>query len=348
MLNYLLTFLISLGISFILTPLVRRLSVKMKWLDRPNYRKVNKNPMPLLGGIAIYVAFISALLFFVYKTEAEFDKYKFWGLIGSSFVIFLSGIDDDLKVLTARRKLFYQVAAGLIAYISGYTIIKISAPLGGSLHAPLLIGMGLTVFWIVGFSNAVNLLDGLDGLAAGVVSIVAISLFFAALKINNVFMGVLSIGLAGSALGFLPYNFYPAKIFMGDTGSMFLGFVLSLVAIEGSYKGATFITIFVPVIAMTIPVVDTALSILRRMAKRERIFYPDKEHIHHKLLIREGSQLRAVWSLYSLTICFGLIAIAISGMKGIWAYSAIIATGVLTLRWMVNSDLLSFVRNGAK
>ncbi len=348
---YLSTLLIAFTIAFILTPLVRKLSIKMKWLDNPNWRKVNRKPMPLLGGFAIYLGFVFSLLFFIFKGPALFDIYKFIGLLGSSFIILLVGVEDDIKGLSPRRKLFYQIVAAVIAYLFGYNIIKISHPLGGAFEIPALVGMFLTIFWIVGFTNAINLLDGLDGLASGVISIIAMSLFFIALKDSNPIVAVLCIGIVGSTLGFLPYNFYPAKIFMGDTGSMFLGFVMALVSIEGSFKGSTFVTLLVPIVAMGVPVVDTALSILRRLIKGNGIngvFKADKEHVHHKLMSQEGAQRNAVLKLYFLTICFGMIAVGLSGMKGLWAFFGIILTLIATLHWILNFGLLDFTKKNAR
>jgi len=345
---YVAIFLIAWIISFSLTPLMRRLSLRMNWVDKPNWRKINRKPMPLLGGIAIYAGFIISILFIVSRPGFHTNTTKFLGLIGSSFVIVLVGIADDIKGLTPRRKLFYQIAASIIASTCGYAILRVTQPFGGSFYTPILISMVLTIFWIVGFTNAINLLDGLDGLAAGVVTIIAGSLFFAGLKNNNPIVAILSIGVVGSTLGFLPYNFYPAKIFMGDAGSMFLGFALSLISIEGAYKGATFVTLSIPIIAMGVPVIDTGLSILRRLIKGNGVFKADKEHIHHKLLFREGSQREAAVILYFLTASFGLIAIALSGMKGIWAFFAIFITAVLTLRWIANSGLFDFMKPEAK
>lgn len=341
---YLATFLIAAGITYLLTPLVRRLSLRMGWLDKPNWRKINRKPMPLLGGVAIYLGFVISMLLLISKTPFTYSAHKLLGLLGSSLIIFLVGIEDDTKGLTPRRKLFYQVIAAAIAFLFGFEIIKVSHPFGGVFQIPILISMAITVFWIVGFTNAVNLMDGLDGLASGVVAIIAGSLFFASLRGNNPIAAILSIGLAGSALGFLPYNFYPAKIFMGDTGSMFLGFILALVSIEGAYKGATFVTFFIPIIAMGVPVVDTWLAIFRRLVKGNGVFHADKEHVHHKLLFREGSQREAVITLYFLTACFGSIAIALSRMGGVWAFFAIVITAILTLRWAINSDFFDFIK----
>jgi len=336
------TFIIALSIAYILTPVVQRISISMNWLDKPNYRKINKKPMPLMGGIAIFLAFLIAIALSMFEEPFANNIDKFVGFLASSFIIVLVGFQDDTKGMSARRKLTYQIAAALVAANFGFTIIKVSHPLGGAFYAPLLVSMTITVFWIVGFTNAINLLDGLDGLASGVVAIIAGSLFFASIKINNPVSALLSIALAGSSLGFLRFNFHPAKIFMGDTGSMFMGFALSLISIEGAYKSSTLVTLLIPIIAMGIPVIDTGLSILRRLTKGNDVFKPDKEHIHHKLLTG-GSHREAVLRLYFLTACFGLIAISLAGIRGIWVILALIATGLLALRWVVNSGFLDFV-----
>jgi UDP-GlcNAc:undecaprenyl-phosphate GlcNAc-1-phosphate transferase len=346
--TYLLAFLTSITLAFVLTPLVRLLSLKMNWMDKPNWRKMNKAPMPLLGGIAIFLGFIASIVIFINHEPFTAESRRLGGILLGSFIIVLTGVLDDIKGLTAVKKLLFQIAAAVTVYCFGFTILKISSPLGGSFYVPDIVSMGLTVFWIVGFTNAVNLLDGLDGLSSGVVAIISGSLFFAALKANNPVMALLSVSICASSLGFLPYNFYPAKIFMGDSGSLLLGFILSIISIEGAYKSATLTTVLVPVTAMAIPFLDTGLAIIRRVLSGKGIMKADKEHIHHRLLFREGSQKKAVLTLYSLTLSFGLIAIALSGMNGIWSYSAIAVTILLTLRWLKNARLLEFEREKDK
>ncbi len=305
---------------------------------------MNKKPMPLLGGVAIYLGFLLSILIFIHQEPFSSNAHMLLGVLGSALIIVLAGIADDLKGLSARRKLFYQIVASAIVTLFGFSIIKVSNPFGGSFHIPEIVSMALTVFWIVGFINAVNLLDGLDGLSSGVVAIISGSLFFAALKTNSPVAAILAIAICGSSLGFLPYNFYPAKIFMGDSGSMLLGFILSIISMRVAYKGATFTAVVVPVIAMAIPFLDTGLAIIRRSINGKGIMKADKQHIHHRLLFREGTQKKTVLTLYCLTLSFGLIAIALSGMQGIWAYSAISITILLTLRWLKNSKLLDFER----
>ncbi|PIQ89470.1 MAG: undecaprenyl-phosphate alpha-N-acetylglucosaminyl 1-phosphate transferase [Candidatus Omnitrophica bacterium CG11_big_fil_rev_8_21_14_0_20_42_13] len=336
--KYLSAFLTAFAISLLITPIIKRVAIAKKWLDKPNWRKINKKPMPLLGGIAIYCGSISSLLLFA---KAELSAEKFTGLIGGSLIIFLAGIADDIKGITARRKLFYQMVAALIAYISGFSIIHATNLFGITVYLPAIAGLLLTLFWIIGLTNAINLLDGLDGLAAGTSAIIAGTLFFAGIRSDNITLSILSIAIAGGALGFLPYNFYPAKIFMGDTGSMFLGFMLSLISMEGAYKGATFVALIAPIIAMGIPVIDTFLAIVRRLTKGDKVFFADKEHIHHKLVISEGSQKKAVLMLYSITIYLGFISVSLMRMQGVWAFAATVITIILIMRWMISFELIT-------
>jgi len=345
---YIITFAMAFCISYTLTPLIRWTSLKMHWLDKPNWRKVNTNPMPLVGGLAIFCGFLATILFISGQQPFFPIKDKLLSVLATSFIICLVGMADDIKGLSPRRKLFYQLVAAAIATLLGFMILKVSSPFGGHINAPFVFSLLITVLWIIGFTNAINLMDGLDGLAAGVSSIIAISLFFAAIRTNNPLMAILSIALAGSALGFLPHNFFPAKIFMGDTGSMFLGFIIALISIEGAFKSTTLLTLIIPIVAMGVPIIDTGLSILRRLVKGNGVFKADKEHIHHRLLFQEGSQKKAVIRLYLLTGSFGLISVSLSGMKGLWVLSALIITLILTLRWIHNTNLLDFEATATK
>jgi UDP-GlcNAc:undecaprenyl-phosphate GlcNAc-1-phosphate transferase len=341
--NFIITFVVAFGVAFAVTPIVRIISLQMGWLDKPNWRKIQRKPMPLLGGAAIFAGFILAILLVRLRGPIFGDLYRFWGVVICSFLIVLVGIQDDIRGLSARRKLFYQIAIAMTAYVFGFSIITISHPLGGSVQAPVWVSMFFTIFWIVGFINAVNLLDGMDGLAAGVVAIISASLFFFGVRGGNYAVAILALALGASALGFLPHNFHPAKIFMGDTGSMLLGFILAIISIEGAYKAQTFVTMVVPLVAMALPFIDTGLSIIRRLIRKKKIFEADKEHVHHKLMGQGGSQKEAVMTLYFLTLCFGLIAVGLSRMRGYWALGAIVITALLTIRWALNFRLLDFI-----
>jgi UDP-GlcNAc:undecaprenyl-phosphate GlcNAc-1-phosphate transferase len=191
-------------------------------------------------------------------------------------------------------------------------------------------------------TNAINLLDGLDGLAAGVSAIASFFMFLSAVDQHNYIIAFLSFALCGACIGFLPFNFYPARIFMGNPGSMFLGFILAAISIRSFQKSTTAITLFIPVIALGVPIIDTTLAIVRRLAKKKRIFQADKEHIHHKILFREESQRRAVLSLYFLSACFGMIALSFRGIKGVYAIVALIVVILVTFKWMKDSGFLEF------
>ena len=190
--------------------------------------------------------------------------------------------------------------------------------------------------------NAINLLDGLDGLAAGISAIASFFIFLSAVDQHTYIVAFLAFALTGACVGFLPFNFYPARIFMGNPGSMFLGLMLSAISIRSFQKSSTVITLFIPVIALGVPIIDTLLAIVRRLSKKKHIFQADKEHIHHKLLFREESQRRVVLSLYFLSICFGLIALSFRGIKGIYAVIALGVVILVTYKWMKDSGFLDF------
>ena len=338
------TFLISFSSCLLLTPMVRRLSIHNKWFDRPSWRKVNeKGDMPILGGVAIYLSFfISTAITFAIFGEKFLSPGKFAGLSIAALVIVGTGLVDDIKGLTSKTKLLFHILAALIVIISGFQITKLTNPFGGPLEIGLLLSVPLTIFWIVGITNAINLIDGLDGLASGVVSIISLTLFSAALRQGNPVVAILALALAGSGLGFLRYNFYPAKIFMGDTGSNFLGFILAIITLIGSQKGQVAIGLIIPIIALGLPGIDTFLAIIRRRANGTKVFEADRGHFHHRLLAMEKSQKRVVLTLYSLSFCFGLIALSFTNLQGIYALSALVLTGIFSFRMVKNLGMLEF------
>ena len=340
---YTYTLLIAAGVSFLLTPIIRKISLLKGFFDRPGRRKIHRKNMPTLGGIAICISFFVAMLMafrFAPQHMQEFS-HKFTGLCIGGFIIIGLGIFDDIRGLNARLKFSVQILAALILVIYGFQIAEITSPVGDKISLGIF-GLLFTVFWIVGITNAINLLDGLDGLAAGITGIVAFFLSLVAMKQHNFVVAFLASALVGSAIGFLPFNFYPAKIFMGNAGSMFLGFLLSAIAIEGYQKSRTVIALIVPIIAMGIPIIDTSLAIVRRLIKKRRIFQADKEHIHHHMLIEEESQRRTVLSLYFLSFCFGLIAFSFTGFKGIFVIIALVLVVLVTFNWMKESGFLKF------
>ncbi|MFH1458946.1 MAG: MraY family glycosyltransferase [Candidatus Omnitrophota bacterium] len=248
---------------------------------------------------------------------------------------------DDIFDLNAYLKLMIQIGIALILINFGFEISIISKPTGDGLPLGILSGV-ITIIWIVGLINAINLLDGLDGLAAGVSGIALFFLFLAAVGMQNEPVAIMALCLLGAILGFLPYNFYPAKIFMGNTGSMFIGLVLAVIALAGFQKRTTVFTLFVPLMAVAVPIIDTFLSIFRRILKGKPIFKADREHIHHQLFKTEKSQTQAVLSLYFFTFCYGLIALSFSSFTGIYAIIALVIVALATYKWLKEWGFLDF------
>jgi len=343
---YLKTFLTSGLVALLATPLYIIFAKRRGIVDKPGARKVHRKAMPTTGGIVMWVAFLVGILF-AFNSAPLFMKPftdRMAGLTLGAFIIILLGLYDDIKGISPKGKLAGQVLAAIALMGYGFVITELTNPFGTGKLMLGIFSIPFTLIWIVGVTNAMNLSDGLDGLAAGISGIVVIFILAAALKQGNFVVAFLALALAGSALGFLPYNFSPARIFMGDTGSMFLGFALSAIAIEGYQKSTAIVTLLVPIIALAVPIMDTALSILRRSVRKSKVFTADKEHIHHKLLIERESQRGVVLSLYFLTTCFGLIALSFQDLKGIYGIAALVIVSVVTYRWLKISGFLEFRR----
>lgn len=298
------TLVICFIASVLVTPLVKKLALKIGATDQPNNRKVHQKVMPRLGGLAIYISFI--LGFFILMPESP---YK-WPIMIGSFVIVLTGILDDLTELSPKWKLIGQLLASGIIIYGGIDVEYINLPFGGQLDFGFL-SIPITVLWIVGITNAINLIDGLDGLAAGVSSIVLITISGMAMVKGDFFVVSLAFILLGSTLGFLLYNFHPAKIFMGDTGALFLGFMIAVLSLLG-FKNVTFISFIVPVIILGVPISDTFFAIVRRIKKQQPLSAPDKSHLHHCLLGLGYSHRKTVLIIYAMSAGFGLAAVIFS------------------------------------
>ena len=303
-----LPFLISFVISLALTPVVIKVGPKFGFLDIPkDNRRMHKRPMPIAGGIAIYIAATVAILVFI-----PLNKNILSLIIGST-VILISGLLDDKYSISPKAKIAFQLAAGLMIALSGSQIEFFTNIISTKEVVWLkYLSIPVTLFWICGITNTVNLIDGLDGLAAGVSLISAVSLMCIALKMNHVAVAIIAAAVGGSCLGFLPYNFNPAKIFMGDTGALYLGFMLSYISIQGVMKYATTLMIFVPVLVLGVPVFDTAFAMIRRYISGKKIFDADKGHLHHRLLALGLTQRQTVLILYAISLIFGILANVIS------------------------------------
>lgn len=314
MTSALVSFALSLAIAAVLTPLVLRWARKRRLFDTPDARKVHVAPIPRLGGIAIVIAFFAPVTALLLVDTGMTQSLQGMGdqLIGlyvGGLLIAGIGLYDDLKGANAIQKLVVQVAVAAIMIHFGYRIDVVSNPFGDSIDLGAL-SIPITVLWFVGVMNAVNLIDGLDGLAGGIGFISISTLLVLAAVNNNPIAVLVCAALAGALGGFLIYNFNPARIFMGDTGSLFLGFVLAGLSISTSMKGSTTVALAIPILILGLPILDTAMAIGRRIRARRPIFSADQDHIHHKLLRAGFSHRGAVLALYGLTLILAASAIA--------------------------------------
>jgi UDP-GlcNAc:undecaprenyl-phosphate/decaprenyl-phosphate GlcNAc-1-phosphate transferase len=302
------TLLICFMISILITPLVKKLAYKLRATDRPNKRKVHQTIMPRLGGLAIYLAFLAGVLLL-----QPVNPFAASIMIGSGIIV-ISGILDDIFELSAKLKLMAQIAAAaIIVLYGGLQITFINLPFGGLFEFGYL-SIPFTFLWIIGITNAINLIDGLDGLAAGVSSIALVAISGMAFIMGNLYVVTIGSILLVSTIGFLYHNFYPAKIFMGDTGALFLGFMISVLSLLG-FKNITFVSFIVPIIILGVPISDTIFAILRRIINKRPLSSPDKSHLHHCLLRLGYSHRETVLIIYAMAALFGVVAVVFSQAK---------------------------------
>ncbi len=306
--DFVVVFAIGIIASYVLTPVAKKIAIKVGAIDIPkDNRRVHKNPIPRMGGLAIYAGTMLGILYI-----GDFSK-EIVGLIIGGTVIVITGILDDVLQLSAKWKLFFQIIGAFILYGFGYRISFFGNPFTGEyIFFPFIISLIITVIWIVGITNTINLIDGLDGLAAGVAVIASGSLAYIAIINNRPDAALITIAICGGALGFLPHNFNPAKIFMGDAGSLFLGYMLAAVSIMGTMKGVTAIATVFPVMALGLPIFDTAFAILRRIINKKPIMEADKGHLHHRILSSGMGHKKTVILLYALSGILGVSAILIN------------------------------------
>lgn len=309
-------FVISLLVAAVLTPLVRAVAIRFGWLDHAqSSRKIHGKPVPRVGGLAIIGGFYVPLIGLgIYETSAGglfyASPYRVFGLIGAGIAIGALGLYDDLKGSSAKKKLVVQIVIAVVVYFCGFKIQTLASPFGLSLNLSVL-ALPFTVLWIVGVINALNLIDGLDGLAGGVAFFAVGTTFVIAFMRGDGLMMLFMACLGGAVLGFLFYNFNPASIFMGDTGSMFLGLVLALGSIQTSQKSSTAVAILIPIIVLGLPIADTLLAMSRRAFRGRPIFSADKEHIHHRLLALGLSHRNTVIVLYAACVVLATAALAL-------------------------------------
>jgi UDP-GlcNAc:undecaprenyl-phosphate GlcNAc-1-phosphate transferase len=311
--TFLVGFALAAAVTLLITPLVIRFAPRFGAVDLPGGRRVNKRVIPRLGGLAILAGFAAPLvgLFFWDNDISNLFLEIPWrasALLGGALVMTALGTLDDLRGLRAWHKLLVQVAVAVGAFAAGYRIDTVSLPLLGELEMGIF-ALPVTVLWIVGIVNAINLIDGLDGLAAGAGFFACVVTFVVGVLSDNVLVSLFAAALGGALVGFLFFNFNPARIFMGDSGSMMIGYALAVTSLLGA-KGSTAVALAVPVLALGLPIMDTLLAIVRRMLERRPVFSADRGHLHHRLVEMGLTHRRAVLVLYGASVVFTAAAIA--------------------------------------
>ena len=320
-------------LSFGATPLVKRAAFKLGAIDVPkDGRRMHDHPIPRLGGLAIFLGFmLSALLF------AEMERPVRGLLIGAVIIVIL-GVLDDIMTLRALPKFIVQIGAAWIAVHHGNVIQYLSNPILTSTERFIDLGslaVPVTILWIVAITNAVNFIDGLDGLAVGVSAISSATLLVTAILVSEGNVAVIMAALLGACLGFIPYNMNPAKIFMGDSGSTFLGYVLAVVSIQGLFKLYAIISFAVPFLILGLPIFDICFAILRRLARGENPMHADRGHVHHRLIDMGFNQKQAVAISYIMTAILGLSAVVLTSsgaLRALFPIGAVFVVGAIGLR----------------
>jgi UDP-GlcNAc:undecaprenyl-phosphate GlcNAc-1-phosphate transferase len=325
--------IVAMGVTFVVTPWVIRLAGRLGAIDLPGGRKTHATPMPRIGGVAVYLGFIAGLGTAAFLAGVLLDPPRvevYWqGAMLAATAIFLVGLIDDLWEISYRLKFAAQIACAVFVWYSGFRVEVVTSPLGGGFELGWL-SLPITVLWIVAITNAVNLLDGLDGLAAGTALITTVSIAIIGFAMNTLGITAACVALAGALIGFLRYNFNPARIFLGDSGSMFLGFVLAVATVRGSQKLPTTVIVLVPLLVLALPLIDTSMTVLRRLYRvtsdsrladgtvrhllgnLNRVFLPDRDHIHHRLIDTGLSHRRTVLTLYAVAVASACVAFVLT------------------------------------
>lgn len=324
---YLLVFVVPLLLAYFLTPLLGRLAERWGFMDQPRQpRHLHPAPTPRLGGVALLLSFLLGIaLTFLLPVERQDPQElnRLLGMILGAGLVFLMGIYDDRRELSPLPQLAGQFLGATLAILSGIVIAEISAPGGELLSFPLWFSVAFTYFWLLGTMNTLNWLDGVDGLAAGVTGIASLLFFIHSLSLGQVSVALLPLALAGACFGFLPHNFYPARVFMGTAGSLFLGFTLGNLSIIGGAKAAT------ALLVLGIPILDVAWQILFRLRRGRSPFLGDRGHLHHRLLDMGFSPRQVLLFFYLFAALFGGLALLLP--SGVYKFYALLALGILTV-----------------
>lgn len=313
--TYLTIFIISICTSLLLTPILRRLCERAGLVDYPkDGRRVHTSAIPRLGGVAIFLSVSAALAFLPFIDNLITQAIRAEGsqvlaIVLPATLVFLFGVYDDIRGTNARLKFIVLGLAGALFYALGGNINAISIPFVGSVNLPPVLGFLATILWVVSISNAFNLIDGIDGLASGAALFASLVMLAVSLLLGNTLVTICTIALSGALIGFLRYNFNPASIFLGDSGALFIGFILAALAAQRAQKASTAVAVIIPLMAFGLPVIDTSFAIARRLISGKPVFQGDREHIHHMLLARGWSQRRTVFVLYAVCALFALLAL---------------------------------------
>lgn len=313
--------------AVIITPIIKKIAIKIGAVDQPNDRKVHVKVMPRLGGLAIFLSFVIGFLILLPETMVA------WPILIGAMMITAIGVLDDLMELSAKTKLAVQVAAAVVTVLGGVQIEFITLPFGDRIEFGHL-AIPITIIWIVAITNAINLIDGLDGLAAGISSIALLTISGMAISMGDTLIALMGLALLGSTLGFLVYNFHPAKIFMGDTGSLFLGYMISVLAVMGLYKNVAVFSLIVPIIILAIPIIDTMFAIIRRIIHRKPISAPDKFHLHHCIIRMGFTHRQTVIMIYAMSTLFSLAAVILTRTT-MWGSTIILISLLLLVELVV-------------
>lgn len=321
-------FALGLIVTFVATPFFIKFALARGIVDKPEARRVNEKTTARFGGPAIFLGFVAAM------AAASPRVPGAWFIVAGASIIFVTGMIDDIRGLGAFTKLAAQIAAAVFMYFTGTRLSFITNPFGDYFYIAGWLSFIFTILWIVGITNTLNLIDGLDGLSAGITLISCVTFFLVALTKGQGDSALISVALVGACAGFLRWNFYPAKTFMGDSGALFLGFVVSVIALNGSFKSTTVVAYLLPVLALGVPIFDTSFAILRRLRNHQPVMSaPDKGHVHHRLLAAGLLHRQAVIIIYIVTLCLSMIALALSRafLLMLYLFAAIVALTYLLI-----------------
>jgi UDP-GlcNAc:undecaprenyl-phosphate/decaprenyl-phosphate GlcNAc-1-phosphate transferase len=349
--TYIFAFVSTLFLSVVLTWYVRNIAVAKGWTFGPRGdRHLHTIPVPRIGGLAIYVSFLSVVLLSLVISRLRgvappFPTSTLFGLLGPATLVFALGLADDLRSLSPYRKFAVQAIAAVWLYAAGFGIHDLDLiPSGHGLR--WIYGLPLTVLWVLLVTNAFNLIDGLDGLAAGSALFSILVVLVVSLVAPDPLVAFICVALAGATMGFLRFNFHPATIFLGDSGSLFIGFMLAALALAGSQKAPTMVAVSIPILSLGLPILDVTLAVARRFLAGKPLFGADRHHIHHKLLKRGLSQQEAVLILYGVSAGFGFLSLVMLQGRAVIAFVLAITgvgifLGVQQLRYQEFAELVS-------